>query len=124
MPNMYVNILHYVDYDNTEELVSYPIDLSESFERMKEEVPEIVDVIEHITDGFRDEMLLIKSIICAEVVSIMAKEINRTEDSDNPFETKIAELAHTFVEDDNAETVSIDFGDKKNMVLELEKVYY
>ena len=123
MPNLYVNILHYIDYDNSEELVSYGIDLQESLDYIISENSEVVSMLKKATDNFTDEDMLIKSIISFEVVSIMQKEIMRTIDEKKPFTDKIAEIVDAFVKDDYLETVSIDFGEKKNMILELEKVY-
>jgi len=116
-----VRILDHISFDETEEIVAYEIDLAKAFEEMFSEDQEAI-IIMNEQKILEDENLLIMTILGTKLMRIMENEIVRTIESENPFHMKIPEMVNAIVEL-GAKSASVNFGEKKDMVLELENPY-
>lgn len=116
MTDYSININYYYEYDKKEELVSYPIDIVDLTEKLvednKQEIIEISKSIE-IT-----AILVTKTILSMEALSIMSKEIFEGEEG-NLIYNKVTEIVEAVVEDSNIFSASFNFGKEQNMEMEI-----
>lgn len=120
-PHFIVKVLHYISFEETEEIVSYDIDLMNSFDEIFTSEDILIQAKE--MGILTNPSLLMETVMLNVVKSIFWQEIDRQRLEGNDFLNKLAEMTSVICNDANITEVSQDFGEQKNMVAAIERVF-
>lgn len=113
-----VKIHNYISYDETEELVSYDIDIVKCWQEIFVNDDEAIMFMKEV-GILNNPKKLLATVLGTKIMRIMEKEVRRTTDSQNPITDRIIEMIYVLIIDE-VSSASIDFGENKNLVLEVE----